>query len=142
MTGFINDEEAAWYVQVAQGAHCRQKRACVADAAPAHNFPVPIPSKKLKTLDLSCKTHAFQWFTDLPVPLRRGQTHSQLIDSCWEIYLALGPRGEQWSPLLEGEKACAREASVRKMQLFEQKTVSGRVSCLRVLPLSCSSSTP
>ena len=53
MTGFINDEEAAWYVQVAQGAHCRQKRACVADAAPAHNFPVPIPSKKLKTLDLS-----------------------------------------------------------------------------------------
>ena len=131
LSGFIDDEEASWYVEIAQGAQRQQKRARHAAVFVTPASAVAVFSHKYPAVELSSKTHAFKWSLACPTALRRGQTHAQLIDSCWNVYAALGRRGEQWSPLLESQNESAREAFCRRLQLFEQKTISARISTLR-----------
>ena len=131
LDGFIDDEEASWYVQIAQGAQRQQKRARPETVFVAPASAVPVLSHKYRAVELSGKTHAFKWSLDCPTALRRGQTHAQLIESCWNVYAALSRHGEQWPPLLDSQNESAREAFCRRLQLFEQKALSARVSTLR-----------
>ena len=54
-----------------------------------------------------------------------------MIEVCWDVYQAMGPQGALWSPLAEADPLAAKEAFCKKLQVFEEKTLGARLSCLR-----------
>lgn len=132
LKGFIDDEEAGWYIELAQGASRRAKRQ-QCDVEMSHFQPQPEAKKRLKPAVMSAKFCTFQLAQAATVPnvLRPCRGQAEMIDSCWAIYQALGSRGGLWSPLMESDPAAAKDVFSRKLRVFEEKSLGSRLSCLR-----------
>ena len=63
--------------------------------------------------------------------LKYCQGQANMIEVCWDVYQAMGPQGALWSPLAEADPLAAKEAFCKKLQVFEEKTLGARLSCLR-----------
>ena len=132
MSGFIDDEEAGWYIELARGALAFLARR--ASGAPQCARPVeglPVPAVKRCRLVGSIAPGAFQWSQNALTALRPVHQHSEMVHACWEIYAALGTHGELWSPLLEEHQAIAREGLASRLQIFERRTLQAQLSALR-----------
>ena len=133
LTGFIDVEEAAWYIDVAQGAVRSSKRRALEPARQHDVQPQSDVVKRLKPAVMQTPSCTFQWSQQQRFPgvLAPSGDHSQMLSSCWFIYQRLGRQGLQWSSLLESDEVCAKESFLKRMQLFEKKSLASRLSCLR-----------
>ena len=132
LKGFIDDEEAGWYIDVARGA-LRQANRCQPHVA-LRSDQLQLPtSKRLKPAVLLTESCAFKWsrVQTLPEALKYCQGQANMIEVCWDVYQAMGSQGALWSPLAEADPLAAKEAFCKKLQVFEEKTLGARLSCLR-----------